>query len=159
MRVMTRTIELTEKEENKLEKLRDTHPKPHIRERAAAVLKVANGMSGKEVAKEGLLKERKTDTVYNWLNQWEENGLDGLTIEEGRGRNPKHEFTEKEKKELQEIVHQSPENFGIEKSRWTVKDIQQVYEPLQSYTESGAWRVLNRLGIVYKRGKKEDSQS
>ncbi len=156
---MTRTVELMEKEEKKLKKIRDTHPKPYLRERAAAILKVAGGMSGRDVAKHGLLKERKTDTVYEWLDKWEEKGLEGLTVEKGRGRTPKHEFTEEEKKELQDIVHQSPENFGIEKSTWSVKDLQEVYEPLQKYTESGAWRVLDRLGIAYKRGKKVHSQS
>lgn len=156
---MGRTIELTEKNKKELERLRDTDPKPYIRERAAAILKVAGGMSGRAVAKHGLLRERKTDTVYEWLDQWEEKGIEGLIIKVGRGRKPKHEFTENEKEELQDIVHQSPENFGIEKSRWTIKDIQEVYKPLQTYTESGAWRVLNRLGIVYKRGKKIYPQS
>lgn len=156
---MTRKIELTKEEKKELKKLRDTHLKPYIRERAAAILKVDGGMSGRDVAKKGLLKERKPDTIYDWLDQWEEEGLEGLTIEKGRGRHPKHEFTKKEIKELKEIIHQSPENFGIEKSRWSVKDLQEVYDPLQKYTESGAWRVLDRLDIAYKRGKKIHSQS
>jgi len=151
---MTRKITLTDKELKALEKIRDTHPRPYMRERAATILKVAGGMSPRSVARFGLLKERKTDTIYNWLNLWEKYRLSGFIIKKGRGRKPKCRNIEKDKETIQEIVHQSPENFGIEKSRWTVKDVQRVYEPLQQYTESGAWRVLNRLGIVYKRGKK-----
>ena len=151
---MTRKITLTEKEFKALEKIRDTHPIPYMRERAATILKVAGGMSARQVARFGLLKERKTDTIYDWLNLWEKNRLSGFEIKKGRGRKSKFRNIEKEKETIQEIVHQSPENFGIKKSRWTINDIQNVYEPLQQYTESGAWRVLNRLGIVYKRGKK-----
>ncbi len=155
---MTRKVVLTSSEKEALERVRDTHPAPHIRERAAAILKVAAGMSGSEVAKYGLLQERKVDTVYDWLDRWELEGLSGLQVKEGRGRKPKHRFSEKEKEALQEMLHQSPELFGIEKSRWTIKDIQSACESLQSYSESGVWRVLNRLGIVYKRGKKISSQ-
>lgn len=154
---MTRKITLTDEEFKALEKIRDKHPTPYMRERAATILKVAGGMSAHQVARFGLLKKRKTDTIYDWLNLWEKNRLSGFEIKKGRGRKPKCRNIEKDKETIQEIVHQSPENFGIEKSRWTVKDVQMVYEPLQQYTESGAWRVLNRLGIVYKRGKKLSS--
>ena len=75
-------------------------------------------------------------------------------MKEGRGRKPYHPFSEKEREALQEMLHQSPELFGIEKSRWTIKDIQKSSEVLHRYSESGVWRLLKRLGIVYKRGKK-----
>ena len=155
---MTRNVVLSVDEQKALEKIRDIHPVPYIRERAAAILKVAGGMSAHEVAKFGLLKARKTDTIYEWLNRWELEGLAGLVVKEGRGRKPYHPFSEKERDALQEMVHQSPELFGLEKSRWTIKDIQLAHKDLQSYSESGVWRLLKRLGIVYKRGKKPSSQ-
>lgn len=154
---MTRKIFLTDDEQKKLERIRDTHSTPYMRERAAAILKIAGGMSGHAVAKYGLLKERKTDTIYGWLDLWIEKGLDGFIIKKGRGRKPKHNYSDKEREYIQEIVHQSPENYGIQKSRWTIKDIQKVYGPFHQYTESGVWRVLDRLEIVYKRGKKPPS--
>lgn len=156
--LMTRKIVLTDDEQKTLERIRDTHPAPHMRERAAAILKVASGMSAHAVAKYGLLTERKADTVYGWLDRWVAEGLPGLAVKEGRGRKPKHQFTDREKEALQEMLHQSPELFGIEKSRWTIKDIQKAYKVLQMYSESGVWRLLNRLRIVYKRGKKLSTQ-
>lgn len=156
---MTRRIVLTRGEQKALERIRDTHPAPHMRERAATILKVAAGMSGRAVARYGLLQERKVDTVYEWLDRWEMERLSGLRVRKGRGRKPKHRFSEEEKEALQEMLHQSPELFGIEKSRWTIKDIQNACESFQLYSESGVWRVLNRLGIVYKRGKKLSPQS
>ena len=151
---MARKIILTADERKVLERIRDTHESPYMRERAAAILKVAGGMSARAVARHGLLKERTVDVVYDWLDRWETEGLTGLKVKEGRGRKSKHQFTASEKDALQEMLHQSPELFGIEKSRWTIKDIQKACEPLQTYSESGVWRLLNRLGIVYKRGKK-----
>ena len=46
---------------------RDRH-RPDVREKAAALLKIAEGASAYRVATSGLLKRRKPDTVYNWLN-------------------------------------------------------------------------------------------
>ena len=47
-------INLTTAEREALETMRDTDCKAHLRERAAAILKIADGMSGLQVSKEGL---------------------------------------------------------------------------------------------------------
>ena len=150
---MTRRIKLTRSDRVALERIRDTHPLPHYRERAAAILKVASGMSARSVARTGLLRERSTDTIYAWLDRWEKEGLDGFNIRKGRGRRSKYNFTEEDKEKLLELLHQSPESCGIEKSRWTIRDIQKSYQALKVYSDSGVWRILKRLGISYKRGK------
>ena len=82
------TIELTDTEREELETIRDTHPKAYMRERATAILKIADGQSGRQVALHGLLKKRVPDTVYDWVHRWEAEGVDGLYIREGRGRKP-----------------------------------------------------------------------
>lgn len=71
-----------------LEQMRDRHAKPYMRERAAALLKIADGMAPARVAKEGLLKPRYADTVYAWLDRYLAQGIAGLEIEQGRGRKP-----------------------------------------------------------------------
>ena len=53
------TITLTENQENELEEIRDQHAKAYVRERAAAILKIGAGQSGRQVALTGLLKVRK----------------------------------------------------------------------------------------------------
>ena len=73
-----RTLTLTEKARNELKEHRDHHPSPQVRERCAAVLKIAAGASPHSVAKQGLLKERDPDTVYEWLNRYEADGLEAL---------------------------------------------------------------------------------
>jgi hypothetical protein len=85
---MTRIFALTEEEQQALRQLRDTAPQPYLRERAAALLKVDAGHTAAWVARHGLLRRRKPDTVYAWLDRFVLDGLDGLRIQPGRGRKP-----------------------------------------------------------------------
>ena len=71
--------------------MRDHADKPYLRERASAILPVAAGRSGRWVALNGLLRQRKADTVYGWLDRYETSGIDGLSIDEGRGRKAAYE--------------------------------------------------------------------
>ena len=81
-------IELSAEQRQQLERIRDTHPKPYLRERAAAVLKVADHESARQVATQGLLKRRSKDTVSQWIRRYLAQGLEGLRIRAGRGRKP-----------------------------------------------------------------------
>jgi transposase len=82
------TLELSAEQHAELEDLRDHSPLPYLRERAAALLKVADGMPPLEVARHGLLRPRDSDTIYRWLGRYRTQGLDGLRIRTGRGRKP-----------------------------------------------------------------------
>jgi hypothetical protein len=73
-----RTLTLTEEASNELMEHRDHHPNPQVRERCAALLKIAAGASPHNVAQQGLLKERDPDTVYEWLNLYEAVGVEAL---------------------------------------------------------------------------------
>lgn len=86
-----RELELDKVQQETLEEMRDHHPKPYLRERAAALLKIASGRSVNWVAEQGLLKRRRWITVAGWLNRYEEEGIVGLYIEAGRGRKPAYE--------------------------------------------------------------------
>src|SRR5262245_2586617 len=83
-----RTLVLTDDEQASLVHLRDHAPQPYLRERASALLKIAAGMPPAVVARTGLLRPREPDTVYDWLNRFLAEGLDGLPIRDGRGRKP-----------------------------------------------------------------------
>lgn len=83
-----RQIMLTPIQRQELIRLRDTADKPYLRERAAAILKVADGTPAAVVARQGLLRQRKPDTIYDWLNRFHDEGIAGLSIRPGRGRKP-----------------------------------------------------------------------
>ena len=88
---MPRPLELTlddKTQRPELEKIRDHHPKAYMRERAAAVLKIADHSSGRDVALHGLLKRRCPDSIYDWVKAYRTKGAAGLLIKPGRGRKP-----------------------------------------------------------------------
>ena len=85
---MTRSFMLTSAERQELTALRDHGSKAYLRERASALLKVADGTPAARVARACLLRPRKPDTVYAWIDRFIEAGSAGLHIQAGRGRKP-----------------------------------------------------------------------
>jgi hypothetical protein len=73
-----RTLSLTEPERQTLVEARSHHPAPAVRERAAALLKIADGRRAHWVARHGLLQPRDPDTVYGWLDRYQQHGLVGI---------------------------------------------------------------------------------
>ncbi len=84
--VRRRTLTLTAEQRAELEDLRDHSPTPYLRERAAALLKIADGDSPHAIALHGLFKLRDPDTVYAWLNAYEQEGVKGLIQKPRRRR-------------------------------------------------------------------------
>ena len=80
-----RTLSLTAAQRRELEEARDHAAQPQVRERAAALLKVADGQTPHAVARGGLLKPRDPDTVYGWLDIFEQAGLAGLIARQHGG--------------------------------------------------------------------------
>jgi hypothetical protein len=81
-------LQLSQQERDALEHMRDKHPKSYARERAAALLKIADGTSATQVAYSGLLKKRYPHAVCEWVRRYRADGLGGLLMREGRGRKP-----------------------------------------------------------------------
>jgi hypothetical protein len=83
-----RQLVLSETERQELVHLRDHARQPYVRERSAALLKIADGMPAVLVAQQGLLRPRDPDTVYAWLDRYQATGCAGLKVHPGRGRKP-----------------------------------------------------------------------
>jgi hypothetical protein len=81
-----RTLVLTDDQRRALVRLRDHDARPFVRERAAALLKIADGQSPHQVARNGLLRPRDPDTVYSWLDLYETEGVAGLDLRRHGGR-------------------------------------------------------------------------
>lgn len=78
-------FDLTPDQRQELLTVRDQGPRPYLRERAAALLKIDAGASANQVAATGLLKPRQQRTVSSWVTRYQEDGLPGL-IAKPRGR-------------------------------------------------------------------------
>jgi transposase len=83
---MLRKIDLIDEQREALRHVLKSDSKAYKRERAAAILKVADGQIAAHVARSGLLRVRDPDTVYSWLDRFHEYGIAGLSIRSGRGR-------------------------------------------------------------------------
>ncbi len=81
-------IQLSESQRRELEDLRNHTPLPYLRERAAAIFKIADGYSGLETARKLLNRSHWQDTIYDWVKRYQTEGIDGLKIRSGRGRKP-----------------------------------------------------------------------
>ena len=73
-----RTLRLKMREQRELEQYRDHDPRPYVRERCGALLKIAAGATPHAVVRQGLLQPRDPDTLYGWLQRKEEEGVAGL---------------------------------------------------------------------------------
>jgi hypothetical protein len=80
-----RTLALSDDERADLLSHRDHDPKPYVRERCAALLKIADGHSPYAVAHAGLLRHRDPDTVYAWLAYYRDEGLPGVLAHQHGG--------------------------------------------------------------------------
>ncbi len=127
-----------------LEKAGRTHKKPHIRIKALAVLAVARGQQRKDVAP---LFQVSAYHLGKWVKVYRELGLSGFKIKKGRG--PKAKI---KKSELEEYTLQTPHNFGLNESRWTLKLIEQIVPSAKGCTKQAIWYALRRAKLGYKRG-------
>jgi transposase len=77
--------------EDNFKKLNDilhNSPKPYLRERAAAILKLAQAQTVSEIAASGLLRKRHHETVSRWFYRFQAEGIKGLENKPGTGRKP-----------------------------------------------------------------------
>jgi hypothetical protein len=73
-----RNLTLSNDQQRELLHHRDHDPRPAVRERCAALLKVAAGQSPYAVARQGLLRPRDPDTAYGRLDYYQAQGFPGL---------------------------------------------------------------------------------
>lgn len=64
------------------------HPKPYVREKVCALLKLADGELYSTVARTGLLQVHSPDTLHDWVQRYQAEGLKGLLVRPGGGRKP-----------------------------------------------------------------------
>ena len=148
-------LHLSDQQLQDLHHLRDTGEPAYLRERAAALLKIAAGSSPHRVAQRGLLKKRKPDTVYTWLRHYREHGVMGLRHKPGKGRKPAFAPLSEEdaESELQDRIGRDPSVLPPHEARWTLRTLGASVSWLNDMSIPGVRGVLCRLGISYKRGR------
>jgi len=121
------------------------HPSPGVRVKALAVGAVARGHAHNHVAE---LFDRSPGSVGAWVQKYRQGGIAAFEIAPGRGRKPTVD-----ERELVDYALQSPRNFGINRSRWTLRLLAGTVPSLHGFTDAGVLVALKRCGISYKRGQ------
>ena len=78
-------VVLTEQEKQKLESWLKNPPRPYLRERARAILKVSQGETIQETAQKLRVRVHR-NAVSEWVKRFLSDRLEGLKIKAGRGR-------------------------------------------------------------------------
>jgi transposase len=150
-------IELSQEQQQELEQVRDKAPKAYMRERAAALLKIAEGRTGRQVALKGLLKARQPDTIYRWVARYRAEGVGGLSNRPGRGRKPAFFPRYLEQQEVRlallHLIRREPSQLGYQRSRWSLAMLLQECDWLQLESEAGLSQLLKRLKIRFKQAR------
>jgi transposase len=121
------------------------HRKPGVRVKALAVRGVALGHTQGEVAE---LFAVTRQSVAAWVQRYRAGGLSGLEVARGRGRRRRAD-----EEEVVRYAAQSPRNFGVNRSRWTLKSLAETVPTLRGFSVAGVREVLRRCGLRYKRGQ------
>jgi transposase len=121
------------------------HPTAGLRRKALAVRAVGLGEPRATVARCFAVS---LTSLGAWLRRYAQGGLPALEIAPGRGRK-----SPVDPDEVLRYALQSPRNFGVERTRWTLRLLAQTVPSLHGYSDAGVLRVLRRLGLSYKRGQ------
>lgn len=156
-----RTLDVTDAQRCELVEHRDHDPRPWVRERCAALLKIADGMTPHAVARHGLLKPRDPDTVYAWLTWYERYGFWSVERFPQGGR---HRVAAPERRAdlTERLAHRpgaeaqqeiAPTAEGPPPSRWTLRAIRATFPWAREMSLSGVWRAVRRVGLRVRRGR------
>lgn len=117
----------------------------YLRFRSLAVWHCARGQSRSATAR--YLRTTR-QSVGKWVRDFRHQGLDGLRIRAGRGRKPRISHDD-----VMDYFVQSPRNFGIKRTRWTLELLAEHVPSLKGFTRGGVRYMLNKLKVSYKRGQ------
>jgi transposase len=91
--------------------------------------------------------------ICNWADSFDEEGLNGLRLKEGRGR---HAYvTEDQKEQIKLDLQKSPEEFGYNTANWSGPLFRQHLETVYGivYKQAAVYVLLHNLGFSFQRAR------
>ena len=122
-------------------------------QRLLAAIAYKNGVTQTELAEWYGVQRR---TIYSWLTRLDTNeSLEQAVTDAHRsGRNRK--LSEKEQKQFEATVHESPEEVGLDAPAWTPALVQQYLDETYDveYSIPSCRRLLREAGLSYQKPRR-----
>ena len=156
-----RTLNFKPWQRHKLLCLRDHDPRPYVRERSAALLKISEGHSPHWVAQRGRLnRATPTRSISGWIASQRKASM---SLPPSAWGNRRISPLEAHRPELEERLRQAPAGTSppteriphrtpLPPSRWSLIMVRQHFDWLADYCLSGVWQMLQRCEIEWKHG-------
>jgi len=125
-----------------LKRIYKNSKKHHIRQRAKCILMSAEGYQVRQLAK---YLEVHTNSIFNWLNDWEARKMAGIYLQQNRGVKPKLALINPI--QVEELVEHNPKKLNnvcaIIETKWGV-----------SVSKKTLSRFLKKRGYTWRRFRK-----
>jgi transposase len=138
-------MELTEQQRKELEEMAKRGEPGYLRTKALALLNLGEERRISEV---GRIFRVSRDSLYEWRRRYLAEGISGLRVRPGRGPKGRANL-----EEVERYARQSPRNFGVGRTRWTLSLLGDVVPSLKGFSPPGVRKALRRAGYRYKRGQ------
>jgi len=138
-------IELSSEQVDELKATARKDRTPKVRIKALVLLNLADGRAASDVA--SVFRVSRT-SVYAWVAEYQAEGVKGFRVSAGRGRKARADV-----EEIRHYIAQSPENFGLNQTRWTLAALAKTVPSLKGFGLSGVLQAVRRAGFRHKRGQ------
>lgn len=91
------------------------------------------------------------NNVYEWLDRFEERGLEEALYDESKPGRPSR-LTDEQREELEAVLHESPEEVGYDVQAWTPQFVQHwINEHFDiEYTQRHVRRLMDDAGLSWR---------
>ena len=136
---------IEDKQRQELEMTAKSDRTPLVRIKALAILSLAGG---KTITEAAMIFKTSRESLYKWVTAYRGEGTTGLRVKPGRGRKTRADAVQ-----IEQYIRQSPRNFGVTQTRWTLAALANVVPSLKGFTIPGVRQAIRRAGFRYKRGQ------
>ncbi|UHQ98853.1 IS630 family transposase (plasmid) [Natrinema zhouii] len=127
-------------------------------QRLLAAIAYKNGVTQTELAE---WHDTGRRTIYSWLKRLDTDESLEQAVTDAHRSGRKRKLSEKEQKEFEETVHESPANVGVDAPAWTPALVQQYLNETYNveYSIPSCRRLLKEAGLSYQKPRRTAAEA
>ncbi len=127
-------------------------------QRLLAAIAYKNGVTQTELAEWYDVQRR---TIYSWLQRLDTDESLEQAVTDAHRTGRKRKLSEREQKEFEETVHESPEEVGFDAPAWSPALVQQYLDETYDveYSSPSCRRLLKEAGLSYQKPRRTAAES